>query len=77
MITLLLENQDIRDKYGLQHSIRIGGEVSYKRTFRSCGYNYKTTPYKNKINDGSSHVVSAGLGFRSQNSSLILRMFLK
>lgn len=76
--SFIRENQDIRDKYGLQHSIRIGGEVSLQEYFSvRVGYNYKTTPYKNKINDGSSHIVSTGLGFRSQNFFIDLAYVLK
>jgi len=30
------------------------------------GYNYISSPYKNKINDGSKHYVSAGFGFRTK-----------
>ncbi|MDR2868523.1 MAG: outer membrane protein transport protein [Bacteroidales bacterium] len=59
------ENDAIKDKYGLSHTIRVGGEISLTQNFLlRAGYNYITSPYKKKLNDGSMHVASAGFGFR-------------
>lgn len=61
------ENQDIKDKYGAQHVIRIGGELTVSDFFFvRLGYNYRTSPYRDHINDGSAHTASAGIGFRSK-----------
>jgi len=72
------ENQDIRNKYGAQHSVRVGGEVALNENFLiRLGYNYKSSPYKENINDGSSHTASGGIGFRSKSFFLDLAYALK
>jgi long-subunit fatty acid transport protein len=59
------ENRLIQAKYGLAHIFRIGGEINVSEHFLlRAGYNYLSSPYKKRINDGSAHVASAGMGFR-------------
>jgi len=59
------ENKQIQIKYGLMHTLKIGGEITVSEHFLlRAGYNYLSNPYKNNINDGSAHVASAGFGFR-------------
>ena len=66
------ENQAIKDKYTSQHVVRLGGEVRITDIFlMRLGYIYKSSPYKKgddgvRINDGSSHTGSLGLGFRAK-----------
>jgi hypothetical protein len=59
------ENKQIQAKYGLMHALRIGGEITAsEHLLLRAGYNYLSSPYKKGINDGSAHVISAGLGAR-------------
>ena len=61
------ENKAIQNKYGFSHIARIGAEFNLTQMFAlRAGYNYISSPYKNKINDGSKHYVSAGFGFRTK-----------
>ncbi len=61
------ENQNIKNKYKSQHIVRIGGEVIITDHFLArLGYIYKSSPYQNNINDGSSHTGSIGVGFRAK-----------
>ena len=62
------ENRIIQDMYGFCHIARIGAELNLSQVFAiRAGYNYISTPYKDKINDGSKHYVSAGFGFRTKH----------
>jgi hypothetical protein len=61
------ENRAIQKKYGGCHIARIGAEINLTQVFAvRAGYNYISSPYKNNINDGSKHYVSAGFGFRTK-----------
>ena len=61
------ENKAIQTKYGACHIARIGAEFNINQVFAvRAGYNYISSPYKDKINDGSKHYVSAGFGFRTK-----------
>jgi long-subunit fatty acid transport protein len=61
------ENNAIQKKYGGCHIARIGAEYNINQVFAvRAGYNYISSPYKDKINDGSQHYVSAGFGFRTK-----------
>ncbi len=61
------ENAAINDKYGISHIVRVGAELTCTKNFLlRAGYSYKSSPYKNKINDGSEHIGSAGIGFRGK-----------
>lgn len=75
------ENDAIREKYGIAHYIRVGGEVNITQGFAlRAGYRLKTTPYK--MTDGpynnTTHFISAGLGFRGKvvfgDLAYVLRM---
>jgi len=62
-----IENKAIQNKYGFCHIARIGAEFNLTQMFAiRAGYNYISSPYKNKINDGSKHYASAGFGFRTK-----------
>ena len=61
------ENKAIQNKYGFSHIARIGAELNLSQVFAiRAGYNYVSSPYKNKINDGSKHYASAGFGFKTK-----------
>lgn len=61
------ENQAIKNKYKSQHTVRVGGEVIISDNFFArLGYVYKSSPYQDNINDGSSHTASVGVGFRAK-----------
>jgi hypothetical protein len=61
------ENKTIQKMYGFSHIARIGAEVNLSQVFAlRAGYNYISSPYKDKINDGSRHYASAGFGFRTK-----------
>jgi len=61
------ENKNIQNLYGLNHTVRVGAEVSLTQVFSlRAGYNYISSPYKDDINDGSKHYASAGFGFRTR-----------
>ncbi|MEG1555177.1 MAG: hypothetical protein RR356_00415 [Bacteroidales bacterium] len=61
------ENNNIQNKYGACHKVRVGAEVYITNSFLlRAGYHYKSSPYKDKINDASSHAISGGLGFRTK-----------
>ena len=61
------ENEAVQDRYGFCHIARIGAEINISQVFSlRAGYNYISSPYKDKITDGSQHYASAGLGFRTQ-----------
>lgn len=66
----IAENEAIREKYGISHNVRVGGEVNITEGFAlRAGYRLKTTPYKRTNNeyDNTTHFISAGLGFRGKN----------
>jgi hypothetical protein len=61
------ENKTIAKMHGFSHIARIGAEVNISQTFSlRVGYNYISSPYKDKINDGAQHYASAGFGFRTK-----------
>jgi hypothetical protein len=61
------ENRAVQEMYGFSHIARIGAEVNLSQVFAlRAGYNYISSPYKDKINDGSQHYASAGFGFRTK-----------
>jgi len=61
------ENKAIQNKYGFSHIVRLGVEFNINQLLAvRAGYNYISSPYKKKINDGSKHYASVGLGFRSK-----------
>jgi len=62
------ENKTIQNMYGFSHILRVGGEFNLTQVFAiRAGYNYISSPYKEKINDGSKHYFSAGFGFRTKH----------
>lgn len=61
------ENKAIENNYGACHTVRVGGELTVTDFFLiRLGYAYSSSPYKSKINDGSAHNISAGIGFRGK-----------
>ena len=63
----IAENDAVRAKYGVSHSLRVGGEVNITQGFAlRAGYRLKTSPYKMTKSpyDNTAHYISAGLGFR-------------
>ena len=61
------ENNNVKLKYGACHTIRVGGELTVTEHFLvRLGYSYSSSPFKNKINTGSAHNISGGIGFRGR-----------
>jgi len=61
------ENQNIQNKYGVTHSIRVGGELFLTDKFLTrLGYGFTSNPYKNDANFAPSHTGSVGLGVRTK-----------
>ncbi len=61
------ENQNIQKKYGVTHSVRIGGELFVTNQFLCrLGYNFTSNPYKDKINHSPMHTGTIGIGLRTQ-----------
>ncbi|MCR4737412.1 MAG: hypothetical protein K5846_04560 [Bacteroidales bacterium] len=63
------ENQAVKDKYGICHTVRVGAEVNLAPQFAlRAGYNFKSSPYKLTSGpyNGSAHYASVGLGFKSK-----------
>ena len=60
------ENENIQDKYGACHTVRIGGEVYITNNFLlRAGYNFKSSAYRASVNNNNaSHTATAGLGIR-------------
>lgn len=77
------ENDMIRAKYGICHSVRIGGEVNLTPKFAlRAGYNFKSSPYLNSSEwsegfNGSAHYGSVGFGYRSKFLFVDLAYVLK
>ncbi|MDR0206590.1 MAG: outer membrane protein transport protein [Bacteroidales bacterium] len=62
------ENKTVQQMYGVCHTARIGAEMNVSPVFAiRAGYNYTSSPFKNKINDGSKHYASTGFGFRTKH----------
>jgi hypothetical protein len=75
------ENEAIREKFGVSHSLRVGGEVNVTQSFAlRAGYRLKTSPYKltDSPYNNTVHYISAGLGFRGKvifaDLAYVLRM---
>ena len=64
----VMENDAIREKFGISHSIRVGGEVNVTQGFAlRAGYRLKTSPYKmSDVPYNTTHFISAGVGFRGK-----------
>lgn len=63
------ENQAVKDKFGICHTLRVGAEVNLSPQFAlRAGYNFKSSPYKLTSGpyNGSAHYASVGLGFKSK-----------
>jgi long-subunit fatty acid transport protein len=63
------ENNTISQIYTVGHTLRVGGELNLSPIALRAGYGYMSNPYDDKIGkDASHHILSAGLGFRSENN---------
>lgn len=77
------ENNMIREKYGICHSVRVGGEVNLTPKFAlRAGYNFKSSPYLNSSEwsegfNGSAHYGSIGFGYRNKFLFVDLAYILK
>ena len=61
------ENQNIQDKYGATHSVRVGGELFLTDKFLArLGYGFMSNPYKNHVNSSPAHTGSIGIGLRTK-----------
>ncbi len=62
------ENENIQDKYGACHTVRLGGEVYVSNNFLlRAGYNFKSSAYRNNTdNSDMMHTATVGLGFRAK-----------
>ena len=77
----VMENDAIREKFGISHSIRVGGEINITQGFAlRAGYRLKTSPYKmtDSPYNNTTHFISAGVGFRGKvmfgDLAYVLRM---
>ena len=63
------ENVAIRKYYKGSHTIRVGGEYNLSPLVLRLGYAYSSNPYdKEELKkDGSRHIVSAGIGFKTKS----------
>lgn len=78
------ENADIQNRYGICHTLRVGGEVNLSSHFAlRAGYNFKSSPYRNSDNinsmnyNATAHYGSIGFGFRSKTFFADLAYILK
>ena len=74
------ENEAVRTKYGVSHSVRVGGEINVTQSFLlRAGYRLKTSPYKmaEAPYNNTAHFISAGLGFRGKVMFLDLAYVLR
>ena len=74
------ENEAVRTKYGVSHSLRVGGEINVTQSFLlRAGYRLRTSPYKlsDSPYNNTAHFISAGLGFRGKVLSLDLAYVLR
>ena len=61
------ENQNIKEKYGACHTVRVGAELAVTNFFLiRTGYAYSSSPFKNNINTGDSHNICAGIGLHGK-----------
>lgn len=63
-------NEVIRNSFGQQHSIRVGGELRLNPLLLRAGYVYNSSPYKSGVNDGQRTLISTGFGIRESNYSI-------
>jgi hypothetical protein len=75
------ENEAIKAKFGVSHSVRVGAEVNVTQCFiLRAGYRLRTSPYKlsDSPYNNTTHYVSAGLGFHGKvffaDFAYVLRM---
>lgn len=77
----IVENEAVKNKYGVSHIVRVGTEVNITQGFAlRAGYRLKTSPYK--LNDtpynNNTHFITAGLGFKGKimffDLAYVLRM---
>ena len=57
-------NKAISNSYTATHNIRVGTEWRFNIFSVRGGFNYSTSPYNYKINDGEKIGFSGGVGFR-------------
>ena len=63
------ENECINKYYTGTHTIKAGGELNLSPLVLRVGYAYSTNPYnwKEVEKDGSRHVISGGIGYKSKS----------
>ena len=64
-----LENENVAKKYGMCHTIKVGGEINVTSKFvLRAGYNFKSSPYKNFNTNynATAHYGSIGFGIRTK-----------
>lgn len=61
------ENQNITDKYGACHKVRVGAEVYISNSFLlRAGYGYRSNGYKEGVNNDAGHTASGGFGIHTK-----------
>lgn len=65
-------NASIRSSFQSAHNIKVGAEWRLGITSLRAGYNYYSSPYADKLNDGVRQTLSAGIGFNFGNSNIDL-----
>lgn len=64
----IVENQNIKDKYGASHNFRVGGEFNITQVLSvRAGYRFKSSPFKLTGTDNNTHYISAGLGLKGKH----------
>ncbi len=73
------ENENIQEKYGACHTVRVGGEVYVTNNFLlRAGYNFKSSAFRNTVNNNNAmHTATAGLGIRVKGFLLDLAYVFK
>ncbi|MDR1181825.1 MAG: hypothetical protein LBL13_07585, partial [Bacteroidales bacterium] len=54
------------DYYKGTHNVRAGVEINLTPVAFRLGYSYTSNPYKNVDKDGTTHVIAAGIGFKTR-----------
>ncbi len=61
------ENSNIKHYYRGTHTLRIGGELNLTPVAFRLGYSYTSNPYSKDLDkDGTIHIASAGIGFKTR-----------
>jgi hypothetical protein len=60
------ENNNIKQYYKGTHNVRAGVEINLTPVAFRLGYSYTSNPYKGIDKDGTTHIIAAGIGFKTR-----------